>query len=57
VWGMNDNALQAGNLSGIEKLVPNATIKLYPDGDHWVSVVKAKEVTADIRAFVGGKGP
>lgn len=57
VWGMNDNALQSGNLSGIEKLVPNSTIKLYPTGDHWVSVVKAKEVTADIRAFVDGKGP
>lgn len=53
VWGLADSALQGGNLSGIEKYVPNVKFKFYPTSDHWVSVVKAKEVNADIRGFMG----
>jgi epoxide hydrolase 4 len=53
VWGLADSALQGGNLSGIEKLVPKVRFKFYPGADHWVSVVKAAEVNADIRAFIG----
>jgi pimeloyl-ACP methyl ester carboxylesterase len=53
VWGLADSALQGGNLSGIEKYVPNVKFKFYATADHWVSVVHAKEVNADIRAFIG----
>jgi pimeloyl-ACP methyl ester carboxylesterase len=52
IWGLIDSALQGGNLSGIEKYVPNAKFKFYPTSDHWVSIVKAKEVNEDIRAFI-----
>jgi len=55
IWGLKDTALQNGNLSGMEKLVPNVRFKLYPNDTHWVSISKSKEVTQDIRDFVEGK--
>lgn len=57
IWGLGDSALQGGNLSGIEKYVTNAKFKFYPTQDHWVSVVKAKEVNADIRSFLTTGAP
>lgn len=56
IWGLADSALQGGNLSGIEKLVPGAKFKFYATSDHWVSIVKANEVNADIRAFIAPAG-
>ncbi len=55
IWGMDDGALQAGNLSGLEALVPNVSFKLYPGEAHWLSIMRAKEVNKDIRDFLGAK--
>lgn len=55
IWGLQDTALQQGNLSGLQKLVPNAKFRLYPHDTHWVSISKAPEVTQDIRNFLDNK--
>src|SRR5271166_257594 len=55
IWGMKDTALLTGNLSGLDKWVPDLRVKLYPDEDHWVMIEKYKEVAQDIRQFIEGK--
>jgi epoxide hydrolase 4 len=55
IWGLQDTALLAGNLSGIGKLVPNLKVKLMPDAGHWVVHERPTEVNAAIREFVEGK--
>lgn len=57
IWGMKDTALLTGNLSGLDKWVPNLSVKLYPDEDHWVMIERYKEVAEDVRAFVEGRMP
>jgi pimeloyl-ACP methyl ester carboxylesterase len=54
LWGMKDTALLVGNLSGLDKWLPNLSVKLYPDADHWVMIENYKEVAQDIRQFVEG---
>lgn len=36
IWGEKDTALLTGNLEGLDKYVPNLTIKRIPNGSHWV---------------------
>ena len=55
IWGLTDTALQQGNLSGLEKWVPDLHVKLYPKDSHWVSISKSAEVSQDIRDFIAGK--
>ena len=55
IWGMKDTALLVGNLSGLDKWLPDLSVKLYPDADHWVMIEKYKEVALDIRKFIDGK--
>ena len=55
IWGMKDTALLTGNLSGLDKWLPDLSVKLYPDADHWVMIEKYKEVAQDIRGFIEGK--
>jgi epoxide hydrolase 4 len=55
IWGMRDNAILSGHLSGLEKWVPNLSVRLYPEDDHWVMLQKAVPVAKDIRAYVEGK--
>ena len=57
IWGMKDTALMAGNLSGLDKWLPNLSVRLYPDSDHWVMIDKYKEVAQDVRKFVEGTLP
>jgi epoxide hydrolase 4 len=45
IWGMSDPYLLTGNLSGLQKFVPNLTVKLLPDVGHWVANAKPKEVS------------
>jgi hypothetical protein len=52
---MKDTAILVGHLSGLDKWVPNLSVRLYPDSDHWVMIDKYKEVAQDIRKFVEGK--
>ncbi len=55
IWGMKDTAVLTGNLTGLDKWVPNLSVKLYPDDDHWVMMEKYKEVGQDIRKFIEDK--
>ena len=55
VWGMKDGAILSGHLSGLDKWVPNLSVKLYPDDDHWVMLQKATSVARDIRGFIDDK--
>ncbi|HXI31157.1 MAG TPA: alpha/beta hydrolase [Vicinamibacterales bacterium] len=56
IWGLKDTAILSGHLSGLDTWVPNLSVKLYPDDDHWVMLEKAKPVAGDIRAFIEGRG-
>ncbi len=55
VWGLRDTAILPGHLSGLEKWVPNLSVRLYPEDDHWVMMQKAVPVAKDIRAYIEGK--
>jgi epoxide hydrolase 4 len=52
IWGEKDTALLTSNLDGLDKFVPQLTVKRIPDGTHWVIHEKRDEVNADIRAFI-----
>jgi pimeloyl-ACP methyl ester carboxylesterase len=54
IWGEKDRWLLAGNLEGLEKYVPNLTIKRIPDGSHWVIHGKPGLVNSYIREFIEG---
>lgn len=53
IWGEQDEYLRPENLDGLERFVPNLTVKRLPDASHWVMREKADEVNAYIREFVG----
>jgi pimeloyl-ACP methyl ester carboxylesterase len=55
IWGEKDTALLTGNLDGLDKYVPNLTIKRIPDGTHWVIHEKPQLVNGYIREFIAGK--
>jgi pimeloyl-ACP methyl ester carboxylesterase len=55
VWGMQDTAILSGHLSGLAEWVPNLSVRMYPDDDHWVMLQKAKPVAQDIRRFIDDK--
>ncbi len=52
IWGEKDKWLLPGNLNGLEKYVPNLTIKRVPDGSHWVVHEKPELVNSYIRQFI-----
>ena len=54
IWGEKDKWLLTGNLEGLEKYVPNLTIKRIPDGSHWVIHEKPGLVNSYIREFIIG---
>lgn len=55
IWGEKDTALLTGNLDGMDKFVPNLTIKRIPDGSHWVIHEKPALVNSYIREYLGGR--
>lgn len=55
IWGEKDTALLTGNLEGLDKFVPNMTIKRIPDGTHWVIHEKPEIVNGYISDFIKGK--
>ena len=55
IWGMKDSAILTGHLSGLEKLVPNLWVKLYPDDDHWIMLAKNLQLAQDMRRFIDGQ--
>jgi epoxide hydrolase 4 len=52
IWGEKDTALLTGNLDGMDKFVPDLTIKRIPDGSHWVIHEKPALVNDYIRDFI-----
>ena len=52
---MKDTAILSGHLSGLDKWVPNLSVKLYPDDDHWVMLAKPTSIAKDIRSFIDDK--
>jgi pimeloyl-ACP methyl ester carboxylesterase len=55
IWGEKDTALLTGNLEGLDRFVPNLTIRRIPDGSHWVIHEKPDLVNAYIREFIEGR--
>ncbi len=55
IWGEKDSALLTGNLEGLDKFVPNLTIKRIPDGTHWVIHEKPALINQYIREFIKGQ--
>jgi epoxide hydrolase 4 len=53
IWGEKDTALTVKNLEGLEKFVPELTVKRVPDATHWVVHEKTTEVNGYIREFIG----
>ncbi len=54
IWGEKDRYLLTSNLDGLEKYVPDLTIKRIPGGSHWVIHEKPALVNAYIREFIEG---
>ncbi len=54
IWGEKDKYLLTGNLEGLDKYVPDLTIKRIPDGSHWVIHEKPGLVDSYIREFIEG---
>ena len=52
IWGERDTALLTGNLDGLERHVPDLTIRRVPDGTHWVIHEHPALVSRLIRDFV-----
>jgi pimeloyl-ACP methyl ester carboxylesterase len=52
IWGEKDKWLLTGNLEGLEKYVPDLTIRRIPDGSHWVIHEKPGLVNSYIREFI-----
>jgi pimeloyl-ACP methyl ester carboxylesterase len=52
IWGEKDSALLTGNLEGLEKYVPQLTIRRIPQGSHWVIHEEPEIIHAAIRAFI-----
>ena len=52
IWGEKDRALLTANLDGLEKFVPDLTVRRIPDGTHWVAHEKPAEVNGYIRDFL-----
>lgn len=51
IWGERDHALLTGNLTGLERYVPNLRIHRIPEASHWVPVEAPQEVGRLIREF------
>ncbi len=52
IWGEKDKWLLTGNLNGLDRYVPNLTIKRITDASHWVIHEKPELVNSCIRQFI-----
>ena len=55
IWGEKDTALLTGNLEGLDKFVPQLTLKRIPNGSHWVIHEEPALINQYIREFIGRK--
>ena len=53
MWGMQDTALLAGNLDGLDAYVSDLTVIEYPSATHWIVHEEPAAVAADVLAFIG----
>jgi pimeloyl-ACP methyl ester carboxylesterase len=52
IWGEKDTALLTGNLDGLDKFVPQLTIKRIPTGSHWVVHEEPEAINTAIHEFL-----
>ncbi|MBI3652862.1 MAG: alpha/beta hydrolase [Acidobacteria bacterium] len=52
IWGEKDTALLTGNLEGLDKYVPQLTIKRIADGSHWVIHEQPALINQYIHEFI-----
>jgi pimeloyl-ACP methyl ester carboxylesterase len=55
IWGEKDTALLTGNLVGLDRYVPDLTIKRIADGTHWVIHEQPELINGYIREFITRK--
>ncbi len=53
LWGDRDRALGPELLDGIERYVPDVTVRHLPDAGHWVQYDAPDEVARELLAFLG----
>lgn len=53
IWGMLDPSMVPKNLDGLEKYVPQLTIRRISDASHWLVHTHSAEVNRYIRDFLG----
>jgi pimeloyl-ACP methyl ester carboxylesterase len=53
IWGERDTALLPQNLDGLDRYVPDLTVRRVPDGTHWVVHEQPELVSRLIREFIG----
>jgi pimeloyl-ACP methyl ester carboxylesterase len=52
IWGERDRYLLTGNLEGLERYVPDLTVRRIPGGSHWVAHEQPGLVNSYIREFI-----
>lgn len=52
IWGEADTALLTGNLEGLDRYVPDLTVRRIPAGTHWVIHEFPDQVNRHIREFL-----
>lgn len=55
IWGEKDRALLPGNLEGLERFVPDLTIRRIPEGSHWVIHEQPELVNRYLREFLSAE--
>jgi pimeloyl-ACP methyl ester carboxylesterase len=56
IWGEKDTALLTGCIEGLEKYIPDYTIRRVPDASHWIVREKPQLVNSIIREFLAQPG-
>jgi pimeloyl-ACP methyl ester carboxylesterase len=52
IWGERDTALTVHNLNGLERYVPDLSIRRIADGSHWVVGEEPLMINSLIRDFI-----
>jgi pimeloyl-ACP methyl ester carboxylesterase len=56
IWGEKDTALLTGCIEGLEKYIPDYTIRRVPDASHWIVREKPQLVNSIIGEFLAQPG-
>jgi pimeloyl-ACP methyl ester carboxylesterase len=55
IWGERDTALLPGNLDGLDRYVPDLTVRRVPDGSHWLIHEQPTLINDHIRDYLAGR--